>query len=136
MCHARKKEWEPALKCLRKAGELDPENRQFSHNLGYCLARSGRYEESLACFTKTDGEAKAHYNLARMLHHMQQDDLSRQYLRTAVEKDPYLIPAKELLAQLENGVAAPREVVPTGHEASDVAPQGSALPFPTGSQIE
>ncbi|HXG09327.1 MAG TPA: tetratricopeptide repeat protein [Gemmataceae bacterium] len=132
MCYARRKEWEPALKCLRKAVDLDPENRQAAHNLGYCLARAGRYEESLTCFTKTDGEAKAHYNLARMLHHMRQDDLSREHLWKAIAKDPQLLPAQQLLAELDLASAAPSGTVPAAYEAASPAP--SDLP-PAVSEV-
>lgn len=110
MCHAQQKEWEPALRCLRKGLEFDPENRQLSHHLGWCLARAGHYEESLVCFRKTDGEAKAHYNLARMLHHMQQNDLSCQHLRIALEKNPQLAEAKQLLVNLESPAPDPQHV--------------------------
>jgi tetratricopeptide (TPR) repeat protein len=122
MSHARYKEWEPALKCLNKAVELDPENRQASHNLGYCLARAGRYEESLASFTKTDGEAKAHYNLARMLHHLDQDDLCREHLQQAVRKDPYLTSAREMLVQLDNRTQTPGTILPASHEVLTPVP--------------
>jgi tetratricopeptide (TPR) repeat protein len=115
MCHARQKEWEPALRCLRKAVDLDPENRQAAHNLGYCLARSGRFEESLACFTRTDGEAKAHYNVARMLLHMQENDRSRHHLRMALQKDPHLLAAQQLLAQIESVTPPSSGPVPAGY---------------------
>jgi tetratricopeptide (TPR) repeat protein len=116
MVHAQQKEWEPALKAFRKAHELDPENRQSAHNLGFCLARAGRYDESLALLQKTDGEAKGHYNLARMLHHMQQDDLSRQQLQLALQKDPYLIGAQELMVQLQNGPYQGQPMQQTGFQ--------------------
>ena len=60
MCHARHKEWEPALQSLRKAVGLDPENRQAVNALGFCLARAGRSEESLAIFKKAPGEDHPH----------------------------------------------------------------------------
>jgi tetratricopeptide (TPR) repeat protein len=131
MCHARQKEWEPALKALRKAHDLDPENRQSAHNLGFCLARAGRFDESLALLQKTDGEAKAHYNLARMLHHMQQDDLSRQHVQAALQKDPHLVPAHQLLAQL-NGSPTPVQqaqyVPPPTPNVPPPVPQGNIGP--------
>jgi tetratricopeptide (TPR) repeat protein len=109
MSHARQKEWEPALKCLRKGLQLDPENRQLALNLGHCLARAGRYEDSLACFQKVVGPAKAHYNLARMLHHLQQNDLSMQHVQLALREDPQLVPAQQLLAHLEGRPVPPDE---------------------------
>jgi tetratricopeptide (TPR) repeat protein len=101
MCHARHQEWEPSLPVLRRAVELEPEERQYSNALGFVLARTGRYEESLAAFTKTGSEANAHYNLARMLHHLKQDELSKQHLQVALSLKPDLTAARELLTMME-----------------------------------
>src|SRR5262245_13756317 len=49
-CH--KKDWPAAVESFRKAHELDPENREYGTELGLCLARAGRTEESVACLTK------------------------------------------------------------------------------------
>jgi tetratricopeptide (TPR) repeat protein len=103
MCYSRLKRWDEAVTNLRKAHELDPDNRPYADTLGYCLARAGRYEESLACFRELVGEARAHYNLARMLHHMKHDDLARQHLQLALRADPQLAPARQLLVQLNGG---------------------------------
>ncbi|HMF10930.1 MAG TPA: tetratricopeptide repeat protein, partial [Gemmataceae bacterium] len=67
MTHARAKEWEAAIVKLKAAYDIDPDNKQCATTLGHCLARAGRLDEALAVFTKAVGEARAHYNLARML---------------------------------------------------------------------
>lgn len=100
MVHARAKEWEAALIHLKAALDLEPENGQCATTFGHCLARAGRIDEALDVFRKTVGEAKAHYNLARMLHHMNQDDLCRQHLDLAMRADPQLTEAREMLVQL------------------------------------
>src|SRR5262249_21619533 len=107
ICHARAREWDHAVSCLRKAYELDPENRfpGYGNSLGYCLARVGKYEESLAIFRKTTNEADAQFQLAQMLHHVKQDDMSRHHLRLALKANPNLVEARKMLAELEN---APR----------------------------
>jgi tetratricopeptide (TPR) repeat protein len=106
MAHARWKEWEAALLHLKAAHDLDPENKQCASMLGHCLARAGRLDEALALFRQTVGEAQAQYNLARMLHHMNRDDLCRRYLESALRADPQLTEARDLLAQLGNQPAA------------------------------
>src|SRR5262245_17471591 len=65
MCHARKKEWDKSLEALAKATSLDPENKTFARSLGFCLARAGQYDKSFATFSKVEGEAMAHFNVAR-----------------------------------------------------------------------
>ena len=100
MVYARSREWEKAVNHLRDALELDPNNKDCANTLGHCLARSGRIDEALAVFRKTVGEAKAHYNVARMLHHMNQDGLSRQHLDLALRADPTFFEARDMLIQL------------------------------------
>jgi len=102
MCHARHKEWEPAIVSLHHAVELDPESRLYTHSLGFCLARAGRYDESFAAFARLEGDAVAHYHLARMLHHLREDELSKQHLILALRDKPGLTAAQDLLNLLDN----------------------------------
>jgi tetratricopeptide (TPR) repeat protein len=111
-CHCRKKDWSAAVESFRKACELDPENREHGTELGLCLARAGRIEESVACLTKVQGAAQAHYNVARMLERLNQPEQSKQHLSLALQLKPDLEPAQQMLARLEgaepagdNGVA-------------------------------
>src|SRR5262249_2250042 len=103
LCYARNKQWEQALENLHQAVDLDPENRTRVRSLGFCLARTGNIDESFAVFAKLDGEAIAHYQVARMLLHLNQDQLARQHLRLAVQLKPDLTSASQLLASLESG---------------------------------
>jgi len=116
MAHARNKEWPPAIEALSKACELAPSDRQTAHALGYCLARAGAYDQSLACFRRVDGEARAHYNLGRMLLHMKQSELGRQHLQVALQIEPELTEAKELLARATTGASVYDPVVPVQFE--------------------
>jgi tetratricopeptide (TPR) repeat protein len=102
MCYNRQKQWRPALEALGRAVELDPDNRQYNTILGYTYARAGGYDQALACFERCGSEGKAHYNLARMLLHLNQEDLARQHLMTAVQREPNLAAAQQLLAELDN----------------------------------
>jgi tetratricopeptide (TPR) repeat protein len=118
MCHARRKEWAPAVQSMETALELDPRNRNMAKGLGLTLARAGRIDESVACLTKVFGPAQAHYSVARMLHHLNQDDLSRQHLQYALQVDPNLgttRDAQELMAALQgptSGVVTTNYQVP------------------------
>lgn len=111
MYHARQQQWEPAVASLRKATELDPENRQYTNALGFSLAAQGRYNDSLVIFQKTSGPDGAHYNLARLLQDQQQTELSKQHLQAALEINPKHAGAQQLLASLE-GTPAEQAVVP------------------------
>lgn len=108
--HARHKEWEPALDCLRKAVALDPDDKMIAKTLGLTLARSGRYEDSFATLRQAGvSEAEARCHVARMLHHMNQDDAAREHVQLALQADPNLRTAQELLAELNGGTAINRE---------------------------
>lgn len=107
MCHARHKDWDPAIESLRKANELDPDDRQCAKTLGLCLARAGRYDEGLACLAKVVGRAEAHCTMARMLHHLKQDEASKRQVQLALQSDPDMAAARELLNELEGRVQAP-----------------------------
>jgi tetratricopeptide (TPR) repeat protein len=112
MCHARHKAWVPAIAELQKAVDLDPENRTYGNMYGFSLARAGRYDDSLAFFKKTVGEARAHYNVARMLVHAKQGEAAKQHLRIALQINPNLTEGRQLLAELA-GPATPGNSIAT-----------------------
>jgi tetratricopeptide (TPR) repeat protein len=95
------KEWAPAVEDLRQAVALDPENRHYTKTLGFCLARAGRFDESLICLQQAVGPAEAHYDVARMQLHLQQGEAARQHLYLALQADPQHKEARVLLAKLE-----------------------------------
>jgi tetratricopeptide (TPR) repeat protein len=113
VCQAHYHEWTPALDNLRRAVELAPENRSAAHFYGYTLAHAGQFDESFMVFSRLEGDARAHYEVARMLHHMKQDEQSKSHLQKAIDLDPQLTPAREMLAALSGtGPAAPTLQVP------------------------
>jgi len=101
MCYSRKQQWQPALEAMNKGLQLDPENRQLAHLYGYALARAGLTEQALGMFVHLDGEAQAHYNLARMQAHLKQPEEARKHLAVTLKKSPDHKPARELLTKLE-----------------------------------
>jgi tetratricopeptide (TPR) repeat protein len=107
MWHARRKEWDMALQNLQKAVEIDPENRGYRHTYGLCLARAQRYDESLAVLTKLEGAANAHYDLARMLRHLDQNEACKEHLRLALAAKPEHLEAQQLLESMEPSTPAP-----------------------------
>jgi tetratricopeptide (TPR) repeat protein len=108
MCFARSKAWENAVVDLTKAVELDPENRRYHNVLGYTLARAGRYQEGLMELGKYNGEATAHFLLARMLDHLNQPEMCKAQLKMALEKKPDLEDARKMLARLNGAPAEER----------------------------
>jgi tetratricopeptide (TPR) repeat protein len=114
ICQCRKKDWAGALESMRKAHTLDPENRVYATQYGLCLARASRYDDSLACLSKVMPKAEAHFNVARMMEHLNHPEESRQQLRLALQLKPDLAPAQQMLARLDAGT--PGGVVNVGFE--------------------
>jgi tetratricopeptide (TPR) repeat protein len=101
MSQARRKNWDLALQSLQMAIQIDPENRRYRHTYGLCLARGQRYDESLAVLAKLEGAAQAHYDLARMMHHLEQDEAAKEHLRLALNQNPEFFDAQQLLTELD-----------------------------------
>jgi tetratricopeptide (TPR) repeat protein len=99
----RHKQWPEAITSLQRACDLAPNNKKFSVTLGLALARAGRYGDSLPVLIKAEGEAKAHYHLARMMCHTNRFDEGRKHLELALQFDAQLPGAKEMLARLDAG---------------------------------
>jgi tetratricopeptide (TPR) repeat protein len=100
-CHNYQKNRGQALECLNRAVQLEPENRDYLNTLGVLLAQVGRYPESLGCFVRSSGDALGHYRLARTLQHLQQPELSRQYLELALQRNPNLAMAQAMRTEMD-----------------------------------
>jgi tetratricopeptide (TPR) repeat protein len=116
MCQARHKDYLAACDTLKTATQLEPENKRYLNSLGFCLGMAGRYEECYAYFARETGEAKAHYNVARMLHHVNRDDEARKHLALALQANPQYREARTLLAELEKVDGTNKDVVPVSQE--------------------
>ncbi|MCS6852819.1 MAG: tetratricopeptide repeat protein [Gemmataceae bacterium] len=130
MSHCRFKEWEAGLGYLRRACEMEPENRQYAKTYGFALARAGRADEAVTWLSKAMSPAEAHCNVARMLHHMEQNDRSREFALTALSLDPNLAAARELLAELDGGRAQGAAGDPAASASAAVLPAASPFPHP------
>jgi tetratricopeptide (TPR) repeat protein len=97
MCYCRKKELVRAVPCFQRALQLDPENRQYMKTVGFALARCGQTEQALDVLTQAMGSALAHYNIARMMDHMGQADLCARHLDLALQMNPNLEQARDML---------------------------------------
>ncbi|HMC64417.1 MAG TPA: tetratricopeptide repeat protein [Gemmataceae bacterium] len=129
MCQARRhNRWESAVEALKAACELDPENRQYAKTLGFCMTRAGQYDAGLDCLKRVVGEAEAHCDLARMLHHMKQDAASRQQLQLALQFNPHLESARQLEMELDGGSLAPAP--PVAPSVAVPTPAPDSMPAP------
>jgi tetratricopeptide (TPR) repeat protein len=128
VCQCKQKNWQDAVTSFQKACELNPGDRQYVTMFGYTLGRAGRFQESLAVLAKVGGEAKAHYDLARLMRHMNQPELAKQQAALALSKDPGFADARQLLLELEGG--AKPAIQTTAYQAPAAPPKGPDEPAP------
>ncbi len=102
LCHLRRKDMTEAVRCLQKALELEPENRDYMKKLGFTLAYMGQIDQGKALLTRAQGSALAHYNVARVLIQQNHIEQARQFLSIALRENAQLAEARELLNRLEN----------------------------------
>jgi Tfp pilus assembly protein PilF len=118
MMHGRRKDWPAGATCFRKALEIDPENQRCLKALGFTLARSGQFDQSVTYLTRAMGSsAAAHCNVALMLLHLgeqeqgdarsQREELAREHLRVALQENPSYDRAREVLASLDSQTVVP-----------------------------
>lgn len=100
MSQCRQRNWNSAITSLSKAVELAPSVPQYVNHLGLTLARAGRLEEAFTQLSRLHGDAKAHYDLARMLKHMNQPALARKHAEQALSKKQNYQEAHLLLVSL------------------------------------
>jgi tetratricopeptide (TPR) repeat protein len=132
MCQCRAKNWPAAVLALRRANELEPANRQYTTTLGFTLARAGMYSDSFFVLARQFGEAKAHSDLARMLHHLNQPALAREQAALALAKDPSESAARTLLAALDKSGAGRSPAAPEKHDHIQIVSfTEPAAPHPT-----
>jgi tetratricopeptide (TPR) repeat protein len=102
----RQKNYDEALRCFRKALEIDPESKQFMKVTGYTLVWMGRVNEGVPYLTRSLGAAPAHYNVAGILMRQNQMDEARRHLQLALDANPEFDRAKDMLTRLREGTGA------------------------------
>lgn len=103
VCHKRRHDFNESVRCLNKAVDLDPENRDYQKSLGFTLAWMGQIDQGLAWLTRAQGAGEAHLNVARVLGLKDQVELAKHHLRLAKTSNGELLPqARDLLAALDN----------------------------------
>lgn len=125
MCQCRARDWTAALASMRKAAELEPANRKYATIAGYALARAGQWEEAYGVLSRVNGAARAHYDLARMLAHVQKADDARQHAQAALAMDPNLNGARDLLSELD-GKSPSGLTIETVNYSAPAAPEARA----------
>ncbi len=105
LCLAKQKQWNESLECMQKACQLDGKNTNYTSQYAWALARVGRFEESWNLFRGLYGDGPAYLRVAQMAMHLGQWDKSKHFAQLALQIDPELAQARELLIHLNNPAA-------------------------------
>jgi tetratricopeptide (TPR) repeat protein len=117
---------EEALGAFRAAVALRPEETQAYAKLGLCLLETGRLDEATRTFQrylKLDARSPIGYGGLGMVAMRSRDSsLARRYFLEALVMDPRSVPARQVLAELEEP-SNPREALRLCEEIQQLAPK-------------
>ena len=100
MLYSRSGKIEEASKKLEQAIAIRPSEAKYHSNLAAIHLDSGHADQAMATLQKVNTPAAANYNMA--LLHVQRNQLqnAQQHLTTALQHDPNMQPARELLTKI------------------------------------
>jgi len=105
-----------AKESLEKAANLDPKNVRYRNNLATLLVDQGKADEAVTQLQNVLPPAMAHYNVAYLHFTKQNMPAAEQQLRLALQADPNLQPARDLMARLGGS----QSVAQVGQSASSI----------------
>jgi Flp pilus assembly protein TadD len=140
LCLARRNRLTESSDCLRQAVQLQGDSVLYRNNLATVLAEMGRSDEALVHLTAAHGPAVGNYNLGYLLYKSGKSQEAAACLRRALELDPQLTAAGQLLATLagRDAVELANTAPPQEYRREAVTtPQWNAATFttPAGHQL-
>ncbi|HID21652.1 MAG TPA: tetratricopeptide repeat protein, partial [Planctomycetaceae bacterium] len=122
---AGRKQWDRAVELLQQAVAASPADATIRQHLAIALAHRGDVPAALAHFTKTVGDAAAHYNVAVILYEEGQVDEAETHLLQAVIKKPDLHEAQVWLDEIRREREAERLAAGATPSPSEANAHGS-----------
>ena len=95
--YVSQKRWNEAVEMLQRAMAAAPNDKTYRYHLAVALARSGDIATAMPHFSKTVGDAQAHYNVGYILYEQGQLMAAKQQIMQAVVKKPDLLEAQLML---------------------------------------
>ena len=121
MCYARNGDPESALTALGNAAAAQPLDPLYRNNLAAVLVDLQRYDEALRHLAAVHAASVAHYNLGFLLAERHQTARARQEFAAALQFDPNMIGARNMLARLDGQIPPAQPQMPP-FVAQDVRP--------------
>ena len=137
---AERKQWGKAIEILNRAVTTAPDNATIRHHLAIAMAHHGTPDAALTQFSRTVGDAAAHYNVALILYEQGKVEQAQQHLLQAVVIQPDLSEAqywldeirreqetKELLKTAANPGQRRQEITPPKNDPESGSQKGIQL---------
>lgn len=105
--HLRRMNAVTAESWFRKSLEINPKDQRTMVNLAGSLALQNRFPESHEAYSRAVGAAAAYSNIGVHLARQNRIAEAREHFRQALEQDPTIEPARELLAGIDAGQTNP-----------------------------
>lgn len=118
LCLARLGNKDDAMHHFHQATVIAPEDPRYRNNLAMVLVDAGRADEALSQLVFAHGEAKGHYNLGYLLYRKGNKSMAAAHFQAALQKDPSLKAAGEMLARIQ----ASEEAASIAQDASPARP--------------
>ncbi|WP_010588214.1 tetratricopeptide repeat protein [Schlesneria paludicola] len=98
--HASRQEWPEALEKMQAAHKLDPYEKMYEYHLAVVEAQAGEITAAMEHFTRSVGQAEAHYNVGFILNEQGNTSEAEFHLMKALKLKPDLKQAEQTLAAL------------------------------------
>lgn len=133
LCYARNGQVDQAISVLRGATQAAPEREMYRNNLAAALVEANRADEAVAHLSQTYGAAVANYNVGYLLNRGGQQMEANLYLEKALEIDPSMDQARQLLRQNITNVSSRPQYADrraTGYQPPVTSRPGNSLTPP------
>lgn len=121
LCLVQQQRYDEAIGALNKAIALRPHEPTYRTNMAGVLVRAGRPREAYEHLVVVHSKAEAHYNLGFLLREDGQFEAARQQMIAAVQVDPGMDAAHQVLAELGNQTPRTAHAPQQGPAAKEVS---------------
>jgi Tfp pilus assembly protein PilF len=99
--YAEQSDWNQATQLLKRAAQLEPQNKDIQFHLAVALANAGDIRGAYTQFRTVLSERDSHYNLGKILVQRGDQVSAERHFARVLEIDPDFKPAQEMMARLQ-----------------------------------
>jgi len=123
--YSRQANYREAIAALNRAIELQPRQAKYRNNMAVVLVDMGRTKDAFTHLRAVASDPVAYYNLGYLLAKRMQTQAAAQHFKIALQLDPSMAPARQMLSRL---ASYPRQPVPAPIVPPDAEVRLGAIP--------